>query len=91
MEEHTNRGRPRWFRRPAVVVSALVLSTVCAAVALYLFQPWKLWVDDVVSDPPPAGVVGPADDGRELPPSGPEVVASGWFVFDDGRHLDLGA
>ena len=26
-----------------------------AAVALALFQPWKLWVDDTVDQPPPAG------------------------------------
>ena len=118
-------------------------TAVCAAIGLYLFQPWRLWVDDVVHEPPPAGAGRPAADGQ-AGPAGPTVVAfghfvshehtttglvrvlqtadgarvlrlehlntsngpalhvwvtdapvlrgrNGWFVFDDGRHRDLGA
>lgn len=121
-----------------------------AFVAAYLFQPWRLWVDDVVNQElpgvagasaqaPTGGQDGPAVPGKALPvlaagrfvshehatsgtvrvlrlPDGSRVLRienldtsngpalkvwvtdapvlrerEGWFVFDDGRYVDLGA
>jgi hypothetical protein len=42
----------RWL-----LLAAVVAVTAVAAVALALFQPWKLWVDDIVNEAAPAGAV----------------------------------
>ncbi|MET8148650.1 DM13 domain-containing protein [Actinoplanes sp. NPDC049668] len=131
-------------RRVAWLV--LAAGVAVAAVALPLFQPWKIWVDETVDEPPPAAVAavsgtasagprataGPAtiargtfvshehdttgtvrvvrgpDGSRHLriedldTSNGPALKVwltdapvlagrDGWHVFDDGRHVDLGA
>ena len=44
-------------RRRWVLVAAAAVVAAVAAVALALFQPWKLWVDDPVNEAAPAGAV----------------------------------
>ena len=139
VEDLASPRRPRRRVRPALVAAAVVAGLLLAGVGAYLFQPWKLFVDDVVDDPLP-GAVANADGSA----SGLDVLASGrfvshehdttgtvrvlrlpdgerilriddldtsngpalrvwitdaelvdgrggWFVFDDGRYVDLGA
>ncbi|MGI5131689.1 DM13 domain-containing protein [Pseudonocardia sp. CA-107938] len=122
------------LRRP-VVMSGLVVAAVLAVVALLVFEPWKLVVDQRVDEaapaPPVAASAAPAvlargelvahehassgtvevlalsDGSRVLrlqdlrTSNGPKLKVwlsdqpvlpgrDGWFVFDDGRHVDLG-
>lgn len=44
-------------------VAVLAVGLAVAGVALYWFQPWKLWVDETVQDaiPTAAETTGPAD------------------------------
>jgi hypothetical protein len=44
-------------RRPWVVLGVATVVAAVVAVALALFQPWKLWVDDTVNEAAPAGAV----------------------------------
>ena len=133
--------RHRRWSRPTYVVPALVAGLALIAVAAYLFQPWRLLVDEVVDDPVPgAGAdARPGDPGAGGPtvlatgrfvshehatsgrvrvlrlPGGERILRiedletsngpalrvwitdaavrsgpAGWFVFDDGRYVDLG-
>ncbi len=122
------RRRPRLLR-PVFVIPVLVVGTLLAGVLAYLFQPWKLWVDDVVDEAPPLAASTVVAAGRFVShehetsgrvqvlrlPDGSRVLRiedletsngpalrvwvtdasvlegrDGWFVFDDGRHVDLG-
>lgn len=134
--------RHRRWSRPTYVVPALVAGLALIAVAAYLFQPWRLLVDQVVDDPLPGAGAGarPGDPGAAGPtvlatgrfvshehatsgrvrvlrlPGGERILRiedletsngpalrvwitdaavrsgpAGWFVFDDGRYVDLGA
>lgn len=67
----------RRLLRPAIVVPVLLAAAILAGVSAYLFQPWKLFVDDVVDDALPVAQApaGDAGDGR-----GFDVLASGRFV-----------
>lgn len=69
----TAPSRRPLLRRPAVLV-ALALLAALAAVALWLFQPWKLVVDETVAEAPPA-VGAPA-----VGAAAPEVVARGELI-----------
>nr|BFE70077.1 hypothetical protein GCM10020092_033780 [Actinoplanes digitatis] len=51
-------------RRVAWLV--LTAGVAVVAVALPLFQPWKLWVDETVDEPPPAAVAD-AQPARRAP------------------------
>jgi hypothetical protein len=65
------------IRRPVTWV-ALAAGAVVAAVALGLFQPWKLWVDTTVNEAPPAAAAPVA---ASAPAGGqPVVFAQGTFV-----------
>ena len=61
------------IRRP---VTWLVLTTGAAAavVALALFQPWKLWVDQIVHEAPPSAAQPAAATGATM------VLARGTFI-----------
>jgi hypothetical protein len=59
------------IRRPVTLV-VLAVGAVAVAVALALFQPWKLWVDQTVHEAPPSAQ--PAGAG------GSTVLASGMFI-----------
>jgi hypothetical protein len=61
------------IRRPVTWI-LLAAAAVAAAVALALFQPWKLWVDTTVNDAPPAAAAA-APGGRQ-----PVLLAHGTFV-----------
>jgi hypothetical protein len=122
------------LRRP-LVAGGLVVATVLAVVALLVFEPWKLVIDQRVDEAAPvpaAAAAGPAvvargelvahehassgavevlalpDGSRVLrlqdlrTSNGPRLKVwlsdqpvrpgrDGWYVFDDGRHVDLGA
>jgi len=126
------------LRRP-IVASGLVVATVLVVVALLVFEPWKLVIDQHVDEAAPvpaAAAAGPAAAGPAVVARGElvahehassgtvEVIAlpdgsrvlrlqdlrtsngpklkvwlsdqpvlpgrDGWYVFDDGRHVDLG-
>lgn len=64
--------------RPVVVVPVLVVGLLVAGVAAYLFQPWKLWVDDTVNE----GLPGVSAQARTAGRGGAalRVVAAGEFV-----------
>lgn len=149
------RLRGRRLLRPRVLLPAAAVLAVLLGVALYLFQPWKLVVDETVDEAAPTSgrtpVAGQAAGSAALPTgtatpraaagpvllargelighehrttgsvrvlglpdgsrvlrledlrtsNGPELKVwltdapvrtgrEGWFVFDDGRHVDLG-
>lgn len=63
--------------RPAVVVPVVVVGVALVAVAAYLFQPWKLWVDDTVNEGLPQVA---AQERTGSSGDGLQVVASGAFV-----------
>ena len=77
-----------WYRRP-LFYAAVVLLLIAVAVALALFQPWKLWVDQSVDEPLPAATAAPAAAAPSSDPStpstagpapvGPVTVAGGRF------------
>ncbi|HZB51920.1 MAG TPA: DM13 domain-containing protein [Mycobacteriales bacterium] len=79
-------------RRVVVLVLVPVLA-VGAAVGLALFQPWKLWVDETVSEAAPtfeaAAAPSPAASGSPAPtsaaPAAPVLLASGSFVSHEHR------
>jgi hypothetical protein len=148
------------IRRPIVWIPAVVIVVMVATVGLYLFQPWKLFVDETVDEAlpvvtapvipaasatpssPAAGSATAAPEPSESPaPAEPVILAEGsfishehgtsgeayiveladgqrilrienldtdngpdlkvwltdapvaegeWYVFDDGRYVDLG-
>jgi hypothetical protein len=126
----------RLLSRRAVVVG-LAAAAVLAVVALLVFEPWKLVIDQRVDEAAPVGpvpvavaaepvvlargelvahehassgtvvVLGLPDGSRVLrlqdlrTSNGPKLKVwlsdrpvvpgrDGWYVFDDGRHVDLG-
>ncbi|GGO47865.1 DM13 domain-containing protein [Streptomyces lasiicapitis] len=52
-------GKP-WF------ITVLLTGLVVAGVGLYLFQPWKLWVDETVREPLPVAASVPPGKGADL-------------------------
>ncbi|REE97629.1 DM13 domain-containing protein [Thermomonospora umbrina] len=77
------------LRKPVVWVLLVVLA-VAGAVALVLFQPWLLFVDEKVNEAGPPGIEAPAVPGQSpqggQPQSGqpqaarPQVVSTGSFI-----------
>jgi hypothetical protein len=76
----------RTLRRPAVWLG-LAAAAVAAGVALALFQPWKLVVDETVDEAPPAApaAVAPADPA----PAGPMLLGSGELISHE--HTTTGS
>jgi hypothetical protein len=68
----------RVLRRPAVIVALAVL-VVAAGVGLYLFQPWKLFVDQTVAEAAPVAAAPAAADAPAAP-AGPTVLATGELI-----------
>ena len=75
------------LRRPAVLVPLAVLAVALVAVGLYLFQPWKLFVDQTVDEAlpvataPQASAAEPEEPGAApAAPVGPTVLATGEMV-----------
>jgi len=74
----TAAPRRRLLRRPVVLV-ALALLVVAGGVGLYLFQPWKLFVDQTVAEAAPVATAPVAADAPAAP-AGPTVLASGELI-----------
>jgi hypothetical protein len=70
----------RPLRRPAVLV-AVALLAVLAAVALWLFQPWKLVVNETVDEAYPTASAPVVPPGGTAPaPTEPTVLATGELI-----------
>ncbi|MBG0814272.1 DM13 domain-containing protein [Planomonospora sp. ID82291] len=75
----------RPFRRP-VVRAVLALGAAGLAVALYLFQPWRLFTTVEVNEAPPVAVTAPASSASSAPGASarpatwPKTLATGRFV-----------
>jgi hypothetical protein len=74
----TAAPRRRFLRRPAVIV-ALVVLAAAVGVGLYLFQPWKLFVDQTVAEAAPVAAAPAAADAPAAP-AGPTVLATGDLI-----------
>ncbi len=84
----------RALRRPLVFVPIALVLVAVIAVGLYLFQPWRLFVDTTVNEASPLassapvavpdGVASasarPAPTPVPDPPGGPKVLATGEFI-----------
>ncbi|MFC6237876.1 DM13 domain-containing protein [Longivirga aurantiaca] len=97
--------RRGWWRRPAVVLPVAAALLAVAGVALVVFQPWKLFVDDVVDEALPTAVAtAPASPAAPTPsesapqaspspsatvPAGPIETARGTFVTHE--HATTGS
>ncbi|WP_423834344.1 DM13 domain-containing protein [Streptomyces manipurensis] len=78
-----------WQGRRGVLTGAvgLVLAAALAA-GLYVFQPWKLWQDETVSEALPGATAGAAPaakgsdpaPGTPAPAPGPRSIAEGSFI-----------
>ena len=51
-----DRPRRRRHHRARVASTAVIVLASVTAVSAYLFQPWKLWVDEVVVEPAPGDI-----------------------------------
>jgi hypothetical protein len=72
------RTRPFW-RRP-LVVTVFAVGAVVAVVALALFQPWKLVVDDRVDEAVPVAAPPAPQAEAPPPPAEPVVLARGELI-----------
>ena len=83
----TTTARRRLLRRPAAIVALAVL-VVAAGVGLYLFQPWKLVVDQTVSEAAPVATA-PEVVEADAAPAGPTVLATGELITHE--HATTGS
>jgi Electron transfer DM13 len=58
----------------------LAVGLVLAAVALALFQPWKLWLDTTVNEPPPAAAAAAPSAATAAVDRKPATLAHGAFI-----------
>lgn len=78
-------NQPQW-RQPIVVFPVLIVAAIALGVVMYLFQPWKLFVDETVNEAlPTESVPAPADDsGSAVEPPveavQPVVLSAGSFI-----------
>jgi len=93
MSDAADGRRRRRFLRARVLVPLGAVLVGLSVVALALFQPWKLWVDDVVNEAfpvatataaaptpePQASEAAPARSPSPTP-AGPTVLATGRFI-----------
>lgn len=83
--------------RPGILFPLLTVAAILIGVGLYLFQPWKLVVDQSVAEAAPTapapqeGAADPADpaDPAAQPPAGPVVLSAGTFISHE--HATTGA
>ena len=80
----TAERSPRWWRKPAVLVPLVVLLVIVLALGAWLFQPWKLFTDEVVDEalPLPAAASSAPTNPNATPEPTPEpqVLAKGRFI-----------
>lgn len=70
-----------WWRRPAVIIPIGLVVIVAGALAMAVFQPWKLFVNQVVDEPVPvAAPRTPGAGGSPAQPRGPRTLAAGEFI-----------
>ncbi|MFG2294596.1 DM13 domain-containing protein [Streptomyces sp. NPDC048603] len=74
-------------RRGPLVAGVAVVVTVALVVGLYLFQPWKLWQDETVSEALPAasptapsGSPSGTVSAAPAPPAAPQTLTQGSFI-----------
>ncbi|MFJ3974190.1 DM13 domain-containing protein [Streptomyces sp. NPDC090021] len=74
-------------RRGPLVVAVAVVVTAALVVGLYLFQPWKLWQDETVSEALPAALpaapsASPSGtvSAAPAPPAVPQTLTQGSFI-----------
>jgi hypothetical protein len=70
--------------RPGILIPLLTVAAILVGVGLFLFQPWKLVVDQTVAEAAPTAAApqaGPAPGGNAADePAGPVVLSSGTFI-----------
>ncbi|MFE0627229.1 DM13 domain-containing protein [Streptomyces sp. NPDC058864] len=88
------------LRKP-LVIGVLVVGLAFVAVGMYLFQPWKLWTDEIVNEAPPATRPStntptellepdePGASGESTKPASPRTLASGEFITHE--HTTTGS
>ncbi|MCO1656560.1 DM13 domain-containing protein [Pseudonocardia humida] len=70
---------PRRLLRRPTVIAVLAVLVVAVGVGLYLFQPWKLFVDQTVAEAAPVAAAPAAADAPAAP-VGPTVLATGELI-----------
>ncbi len=83
-ETVTAERSQRWWRKPAVLVPLVLLLVIVLAIGAWLFQPWKLFTDEVVDEAlplPAAASSAPTNPGTTPEPTPePQVLAKGRFI-----------
>jgi len=90
--------RSRWLR-PAVLLPLAAVLVALSAVAMVVFQPWKLVIDDIVDEALPSASApasaappepaAPSDASSSAPAAGPVVLARGTFISHE--HATTGS
>ena len=84
IETVTAERSQRWWRKPAVLVPLVLLLVIVLAIGAWLFQPWKLFTDEVVDEAlplPAAASSAPTNPGTTPEPTPePQVLAKGRFI-----------
>jgi hypothetical protein len=83
-------------------VAVLAVGLAVVGVGLYWFQPWKIWMDETVSDKVPTAVAAPQPEAEDEPatdpaagkstppaPSGPSTLAFGELISHE--HTTTGS
>ena len=84
IETVTAERSQRWWRKPTVLVPLVLLLVIVLAIGAWLFQPWKLFTDEVVDEAlplPAAASSAPTNPGTTPEPRPePQVLAKGRFI-----------
>ena len=84
IETVTAERSQRWWRKPTVLVPLVLLLVIVLAIGAWLFQPWKLFTDEVVDEAlplPAAASSAPTNPGTTPEPTPePQVLAKGRFI-----------
>lgn len=75
-------------RKPAFWVATVLVVAVLAAIALYLFQPWRLFTNREVDESLPSGTSTSAPSqtggsGQPTEPAGPRTLATGKLITQE--------
>ena len=80
----TDEPKQRFWNKPAVIIPVALGLVVVLVVGLAAFQPWKLFIDDVVDEAAPAVATpaAPVPSGSPTPTeaTGPVELATGKFI-----------
>ncbi len=83
-ETVTAERSQRWWRKPTVLVPLVMLLVIVLAIGAWLFQPWKLFTDEVVDEAlplPAAASSATTNPGTTPEPTPqPQVLAKGRFI-----------